>query len=58
MVMASIYTFSIKLLTRSYHKYIVVWNKLVVGEDLLCEREVGNSHDMQAVAVKKVIDGN
>ena len=56
--MASIYTFSIKLLIRSYHKYIVVWNKLVVGEDLLCEREVENSHDMHAVAVKKVIDGN
>ena len=29
-----------------------------VGEDLLCEQEVGNPHDTRAVAVKKVIDGN
>ena len=43
---------------RSYHEYKLIWNNPVVGEDLLCEREVGNPHDTHAVAVKKVIDGN
>ena len=41
-------------------KYKLIWNNPVVGEDLLCECEVGNPHDTHAVAVKplKVIDGN
>ena len=29
-----------------------------VGEELICEQEVGNSHDPQAVALKKEIDGD
>ena len=42
-----------------YYECIVIWNYPVVGEDLLCEHEVGtNPHNMHAVAVKKVIDGN
>ena len=41
-----------------YHKHIVVWDNPVVGEDLLCESEVGNPHDIHTVAVKKVTDGN
>ena len=40
MAMASIYTFSIESMILDYHKYIVVWNNPVVGEDSLCEREV------------------
>ena len=43
---------------RGYHKYKLIWNNPVVGEDLLCEHEVRNPHDMHTVAVKKVIDGN
>ena len=43
MTVASIYTFSIELMISGYHKYIVVWNNPVVGEDLLCEHEVRNS---------------
>ena len=39
-------------------KYKLIWNNPVVGEDLLCECEVGNPHDTHAVAVKKAIDGN
>ena len=32
-----------------------IWPDPFVGEELLCEREVGNSHDPLAVAVKKTI---
>ena len=42
MAMASIYTFSVESLIRGYHEYIVVWNNPVIGEDLLCKREVRN----------------
>jgi len=49
-VMMSIYTFPVELMIRGYHEYKVVWwDNPVVGEDLLCEREVGNSHDMHVV---------
>ena len=40
------------------NSYKPVWDNTVVGENLLCEREVGNHHDTHAVAVKKIIDGN
>ena len=43
---------------RGYHEYKVAWDNLVHGENLVCEREVGNHHDTHAVAIKKVIDGN
>ena len=43
---------------RGYHEYKFVWDNPFVEEDLLCEREVGNPHNMHAVAVKKVIDDN
>ena len=35
-----------------------MWDNPVVGEDLLCECEVGNHHDTHAVAVKIIIDDN
>jgi len=35
-----------------------IWPNPVDEEELTCEREVGNSHDPLAVAVKKLIDGN
>ena len=54
----TLYAFSIESMIRGYHEYKLIWNNPVVGEDLLCEREVGNPHDTHAVAVKKVIDGN
>ena len=54
----TLYAFSIELMIRGYHEYKLIWNDPVVGECLLCEREVGNPHDTHAVAVKKVIDGN
>ena len=53
-----LYAFSIESMIRGYHEYKLIWDNPVVGEDLLCEREVGNPHDTRAVAVKKVTDGN
>ena len=54
----TLYAFSIELMIHGYHEYKVVWDNPVVGENLLCEREIGNPHNTHAVAVKKVIDGN
>ena len=54
----TLYAFSIESVIRGYHKYKSVWDNPFIGEDLLCEREVGNHYDMHAVAVKKVVDGN
>ena len=44
-------------MVRGYHQYKEIWPDLFVGEELLCEREVGNPHDPLAVAVKKTIGG-
>ena len=51
------YVFSIDSMIRGYHKYKKVWDDPVDGEELECKREIGNSHDMHAVAVRRVIDG-
>lgn len=37
---------------RGYHVYKDVWTA-AIGEELVCKRERGNSHDIYAVAVKK-----
>ena len=50
--------FCLDSMVRGYHKYQAIWSDLYVGEELICEREVGNSHDPQAVALKKEIDGD
>ena len=50
------YTFYIDSMVRSYHDYQSI-NPLVDG-DLLCEKEMGNSHDLYAVTIKKMIDGS
>ena len=34
----------IESMIRGYHEYKLIWNNPVVGEDLLCEHEVGNPH--------------
>ena len=36
----------------------VLYGNPFVGEDLLCEQEVGNPYDTHTVVVKKAIDGN
>ena len=54
----SVYTFAVNSVIRGYHEYRTVWESPADGEVLRCEREVGNSHDTYAVAIKKLIDGN
>ena len=51
------YVFSVESMICGYHEYKIVWDNPVVGENLLCEREVGNHHNTHAVAVK-IIDSN
>ena len=51
------YTFYIDSMVQGYHDYQSIWDNPLVDGDLLCERETGNSHDLWAVAIKKMIDG-
>ena len=44
------HAFSVESMVRSYHEYKNAWN---AHEILSCEREVGNIHDIFAVAIKK-----
>ena len=53
-----IYAFTVNSVSCGYHEYKTAWVNPTVGEVLSCEREAGNSHNMYAVAFKKVIDGN
>ena len=40
-----------------YHNYQSICDNPLAYGDLLCEWETGNSHDLQAVAIKMMIDG-
>ena len=53
----SVYSFVVNSMVCNYHQYKESWSDLLVGEELLCEWEVGNPHDPLAVAVKKTIIG-
>ena len=44
---------SIDTVIRGHHVYKDVWTP-IIGEVLQCEKEEGNSHDLYAVAVKKL----
>ena len=44
-------------MVQGYHDYQPIWNNPLADEDLLREQEMGNSHDLQAVAIKKTTDG-
>ena len=44
-------------MVQGYHDYKSIWDNPLADGDLLCERQTGNSHDLQAVAIKKTIDG-
>ena len=37
--------------------YQAIWTNPCIGDELICEWKIGNSHDPQAVAMKKEIDG-
>ena len=52
-----VYTFTFESMIRGYHEYQLIWGVPGVGEGLNCYRELGNSHDPYAVAVKKWIGG-
>ena len=47
----------VESMVRGYHEYKTVWDSPVLGEELICAREIGNSYDPMAVAVKKEIHG-
>ena len=51
------FTFYVDSMIRGYHEYMMIWSDPIVGEELCCEREPGNSSDPYAVAVKKQISG-
>ena len=53
-----IYAFAVNSVSRGYHEYNAVWVNPTVGEVFNCECKAGNSHDMYAVAFKKVINGS
>ena len=54
---SSLSSFEITSMIRGYHEYKAIWEDPINGESLVCEREVGNSHDPLSVAVKKTISG-
>ena len=49
-----VFLFTFESMVHGYHEYQLIWEVPAVGEELNCHRELGNSHDPYAVAVKKV----
>ena len=47
------YTFCIDSMIRGCCEYQSIWDNPLVDGDLLSERETGNSHDPQAMAIKR-----
>ena len=48
------YTFYIDSMIRGYHEYqSILWDNPLADGDLLCEREMRNSHNPQAKAMKR-----
>ena len=56
----SVYSFVVNSMVRGYHQYKDIWHDPIVGEELPCEREVGNPHDPLAVAINETMaeEGN
>ena len=50
-------TFCIDLMIWCYCEYQSIWDIPLADGDLPCEWKTGNSHNPQAMALKKVIDG-
>ena len=52
------YTFYIDSMAQGYHEYQFqsIWDNPLADGNLPCEWEKGNSHDLQAVVIKKLID--
>ena len=51
------YSFTVISMIRGYHVYKNIWESPTIGEELFCEREIGNPKDPLAVAVMKLIGG-
>ena len=47
------FLFSIKTVVQGYHICKEIWNAVMDGTELSCEREINNAHDPFAVAIKK-----
>ena len=47
------YTFCTDSIIWGYHEYQSIRDNPLEEVDLLCEREIGNSHDPQAMAIKR-----
>ena len=43
-------SFVVESMIPGYHEYKSIWDSPVNGEELNCVREIGNSHDLTAVA--------
>ena len=48
------YTFCIDSVVRGYHDYQSIWDNSTY---FVYEKRTGNSHNLQAVAIKKMING-
>ena len=42
---------------QGYHEYKDIWENPIIGEELKCQRKIGNQHESLAVAILKEIDG-
>ena len=52
------YTFCIHSMVRGYCEYqSILWDVPLADGDLSCEQKTRNSHNPQAMVLKKVIDG-
>ena len=51
------FRFVVESMVHGYHEHKTVWDSPVLGEELICAREIRNSYDPMAVAVKKEIHG-
>ena len=51
------YSFAVESMIRGYHEYKNIWENPSEDDELVCEREISNAHDMHTVAMRKDIDG-
>ena len=40
---------------QGYHEYQSIWDNPLADGDLLCEREMRNSHNLQTMAIKRLL---
>ena len=47
------YSFAGEAMVGGYHVYYFIWDVTTNGEDSECFKEMGNVHDLSAVAIQK-----